>query len=66
MRAHRAFQIGSAGADSTAKALGALQRGETRYPDAPLLAALGEVLDIDLSAWFREILDESKADCRTR
>ena len=54
MRHHRAFQIGNAGAESTAKALGALQRGESRYPDAPLMAALFEAVGLEVAAWFRD------------
>ena len=54
MRHHRSFQTGHAGAESTAKALGALQRGESRYPDAPLMAALFEAVGLEMAAWFRD------------
>jgi hypothetical protein len=60
MSRHRASQIGKAGAESTAKALGALQRGESRYPDAPLMAALFEVLAIEMAAWVKDTTEEPR------
>jgi hypothetical protein len=64
MRRHRAYRVGRAGADSTAKAIGALRRGQSRYPAAPLMVALQVALGIETAAWFRSIQDESKTACR--
>ena len=61
MRSARRGQRHGGGVHSTAATLGKLRRGESRWPDAPLLLAL-ESVNVPRSSWFEPV--ENNHGCR--